>query len=536
MYTVVIVDDENIIRYGIKKTLENMGSKNFEVIGTAKDGVEGLNLIVKLRPDIVLSDIKMPKMTGIKMIEEARKLSIYPKVIFLSGYDEFQFAKAALDLKAETYLLKPILPVNLINILNDITKRISEENMLKQQMDQNISILKHNFIGDLLSRPPFQSDEDFINEFKFYDINIFSKDFLVLIINIDDYHDECYSKEILENEICKYAIVNISTELLSDQFNVIPYYSDGDKFQLILNNQSAETSMLKVYDICYDISEKVQQYLKTTITIGIGNWQSGFSGIFKSFNDAKNVLDYRHILGKNRIITSDDLKMLDTGEPENINADNHFEDELILEIKLGRKDMAREIVYKIQNILLKDRSISLSEIQIIAIKILAVTLKEISNWSVDNTQILQKYFHSVSAKVYLQNTIFEIFDLLVKTINEIVSVISNDPDNQQKKIVEQAIAYIMNNYRIESLSLTEIAQHIHISPSYLSTIFKKETNENFVEYLTKVRMEKAKIIIKNKSLKAYEVANAVGYSNPQYFSLCFKKYTGYSPMQYRSIK
>jgi len=533
MYTIIIADDENVMRRGISKTIEDYGKDKFKVIAMAKNGKDGLESIKKYKPDIILSDIRMPLMTGLEMIEASRNLGIYSKVIFLSGFGEFEYVKSAINLKVETYLLKPVPPQELMNILNDIAKKISEENVLTSHIIENMPVMKQKFFSDLLVK--HYKDDDYVeSELKFYNIPIIKGDFLVLIFKIDDYNNKDYIDEIMENQLCKYAIFNISTELLSNTFKIVSYYSENDEFTIIINyGYDEEKNLLEVYNVCYNICEKVEQHLKTTVTIALGKVFSGFSGISKSYSDALNSIEHRHILGRNRIITMEDVKLLDKIESEDLEL-NSYEDRLIADIKLCKKERARALLKDIQNMLIKDK-FSLNQIRIIAIQILTIIIKEISNWSSENSKIFQKNFHLVSAKINSLNTIYDIFGALSKTIDEIIFTIDNEHNTQQKLIVEQAIKYIEKNYHMESLSLSDVASRVHINSSYLSTLFKKETNENFIDYLTRMRMEKAQMLLRNETLKAYEISNAIGYSNPQYFSLCFKKFTGYSPLQYKNI-
>ncbi|MDQ8736203.1 response regulator [Paenibacillus sp. LHD-38] len=534
MNTILIVDDEDIIRRGLTATIKKHGMDKFEVIGMGHNGSEGLELIKRFNPDIVLSDIKMPIMSGLDMFEQSKKLGISPKVIFLSGFDEFEYVKKAMNLEAENYLLKPISPTDLMSALQAVAKQISDENILKRQIYENMPVMKQSFIHNLLTKPPIE-DKNILDDIGFYNLQISEGSFLVLIFKVDDYNNKDYLDTIMDNELCKFAAYNISTELLSNEYKTVTYYSDNDEFVIIINSTAVEdVDVSKVYDIGYDICEKVEKLLKTTVTIGVGRFYQSFSGISKSYYDAVNAIEFKHILGKNRIITIEDINLF--GRTENADHElNSYKDRLILEIKLREKERAVNTLREIQDLLLGDKSVSLSKIRIIAIELLVMVIKEMSNWSNDHTKSFQNSLHTVAEKINSLNTIYDIFNTLSVILNDIFSVLNKESNNPQKMMVEQAVSFIAENYSSESLSLRDVARHVHISSSYLSTIFKQEIDENFIDYLTRIRMENAKLLLRNESWKAYEVASKVGYSNPQYFSLCFKKYTGHSPLQFKTL-
>lgn len=535
MYTIVIVDDEDIIRRGIAATITNHGAGEFHVAGAAQNGIEGLELIKQLNPDIVLSDIKMPKMDGLEMIKQAKAQGIASKSVFLTGFDELAYVKAAMDLKAEKYLLKPLSPSALMSTLQTIADQIADERMLKRQIQENMPAMKQAFLYKLLKNSPIENDERIWNDMLFYNIPFTAGHFLVLIFKMDDYHNKDYLEAVMESELCKFAVYNISAELLAQAYQIAAYFSNDEEFIIIVNSMTAtDKDASNVHNVGCDICEKVEQLLKTTVTIGVGRFQPSFSGISKSYYEAVNVIQFRHILGKNRIITVQDIQML--GRSEHVELElSSFEEQLILHIKLGEREEAMHALQEIKNQLLECKGISLDKVRMIAIEILVIVIKELSNWNYDQTKDVYNHLHETSEKIYSLHTIMDIFQMLSKFLDDLLSVFANDRHTPQKWIVEQAIHFIEENYGTESLSLRDVARKVHISSSYLSTIFKKEINENFIDYLTRVRMEKAKLLLRNESWKAYEVAEMVGYSNPQYFSHCFKKYTGYSPLQYKNI-
>ena len=149
MYKIAIVDDESIIRRGLTHNI-NWNELGYEVIGTASDGEEGLELMQQQKPDIVISDIRMPVLDGLEMVRKARQLRLPCKVILMSGYEEFRYAQCAINLKVEKYLLKPINNDDLIRVVQRVTRQIDAERQLERQIAESMPLLRHNFIARLL--------------------------------------------------------------------------------------------------------------------------------------------------------------------------------------------------------------------------------------------------------------------------------------------------------------------------------------------------------------------------------------------------
>ena len=165
MYKIVIVDDESIIRRGLSQNID-WNSLGYEVIGTASDGEEGLEMMKTLKPDIVISDIRMPVMDGLEMVRQARRQRLPCKAILMSGYEDFRYAQTAINLKVEKYLLKPIDNENLIKVVKRVTRQIDAERQLEHQISESMPLLRHNFVSRLLSgrltAEQMESEQEFL--------------------------------------------------------------------------------------------------------------------------------------------------------------------------------------------------------------------------------------------------------------------------------------------------------------------------------------------------------------------------------------
>ena len=564
MYTIAIVDDESIIRRGLAQSID-WNELGYEVIGTASDGEEGLALIKEKKPDIVISDIRMPILDGLEMVRQARRLRLRSNFILMSGYEEFRYAQCAVNLKVEKYLLKPIDNEELVRVVRRVTRQIEAERKLERQISESMPLLRHNFVSRLLSGS--MTEEEIVSELGFLDIALSAYQYLVLVVKVDDYRNEPYDSHIQSQELLKFGILNIVKEVFSEESlppcepepnretppparlhnagdegipgnklqQVLFHDTGGDELVVIAGCGEGEegAALRRIYQLCEELSQKIGESLSTTVTIGMGRFRKGYQGIARSNSEASSAIEYRHMEGKNRIISIQDIHL--PGRRDSISISD-LEKKVISSIKIGLVEETNKSLEAIRARILEQEFVTLEKMRLIGMELSVLLIKEAENWaSQDSDKNLMEDFNSLSSSIMSKETLDDIFQVVFTLVEKIARGINAQRISQQKEIIDQAIAYINANYGSEDLSLQDVAQNVHISSSYFSTIFKKEKNINFTDYLTETRMKKSMELLRNTNLKAYEIARMVGYSNPQYFSLCFKKYTGYSPLQFKNI-
>lgn len=560
MYTIAIIDDESIIRRGIAQSID-WNDLGYEVVGTASDGEEGLALMKEKKPDIVISDIRMPVLDGLEMVRQARRLHLPCSFILMSGYEEFRYAQCAVNLKVEKYLLKPIDNEELLKVVRRVTRQIEAERKLERQISESMPLLRHNFVARLLSGR--MTEEEIASELGFLDIELSAYQYLVLMIKVDDYREEPYVSHIQRQEVLKFGIFNIVQEVFGadSQFSPcpdgeknLPIYDErvenihsgglqqvlfhdtgGDELVVIAGCGEGEEgpALRRIYQLCEELSLKTGENLSTTVTIGMGRFRKGYQGIARSCAEAASAIECRHMEGKNRIISIQDIHL--PGRRDSISISD-LEKKVLSSIKIGLVEETNKSLEGIRTRILEQEFVTLEKMRLIGMELSILLIKEAENWTNQNSERSHlEELNGLSSSVMSKETLDDIFQVLFALVEKIARGINAQRISQQKEIIDQAIAYINANYGSEDLSLQDVAQNVHISSSYFSTIFKKEKNINFTDYLTETRMKKSMELLRNTNLKAYEIARMVGYSNPQYFSLCFKKYTGYSPLQFKNI-
>lgn len=523
MYKVAIVDDEVIITRGLSKNIE-WQANGFEVVGTAANGEEGMNLVVEKRPHLIITDIRMPFVDGFEFTEQVVKAYPDTKILMLTSYDDFEFAKRALQLKVFDYLLKPVDSGKLLDAAKRAIKELEHESEIKQKVIEGLPLLRQQFLVKLFNGK--LTTEEIKSGIDFLGLQLVAAHFVVILLKADDYSYTDYQNRF-GKEILKYCIINVSEETLSSMAKGLVFNSNEDEVVIIVFTEcNREKAEWQAYQIAETIRANVEKFLKTTITAGIGFAYEQTSEIAFSYQDARSSLEFRHILGTNRVLT-----IADTGlspRKESIVFDG-LEKELALKVKLGLAGEALAILDAMEQSIIESQSISLSRTRLIGIEITLLMYKELE----EQAKQLDD-FYSIYNKQQQMQTVHEIFVCIRQLVNQLVSIVNHQRDNQVKKLINRAMEYMEQHYDQEGLSLQDVSSVVHISPTYLSIIFKKEKNINFSEFLNQLRMNKAMELLRISDLKSYEVAEKVGFKNAHYFSLCFKKYTGISPSDYKN--
>ncbi|TVY11182.1 response regulator [Paenibacillus cremeus] len=524
MYKVLIVDDDGIIRRGLSRTIP-WEEKGFELIGAAANGEEGLELALEKKPHLLVTDIRMPFMDGFELAEKVKEELPGTKIIMLTSFGEFDLAKRALQLKVFDYLLKPIDNGLLLETALLAMKELEYEQEIKQKVIEGMPLLRQRFLEKLIQG--HLTEEEIVSGAEMLELSLPKARYGVVLLKADDYSYPDYQNRF-GKEMLKYCIHNVAEEIVRSHGEGIVFDSLEDETVVIcyeresISTQSEHTT----YRIAESIRTNVEKYLKTTVTAGIGNSYHNPREIASSYLEARSALEFRHIMGVNRV-----LMVGDTGLPTDtaVIEWSSLEKELTTKVKLGLQQEAFGIVETMETLVRKCSYFSLHRMRIMALEIILYLYKELQDTVEPEEAFPEHYEH-------IQNiqTVQEMFERIRQIVLRFVSLVNRQREQQGKSAILQAVAFIEENYRQEGLSLLDVANAVHLSPVYLSALFKKEKQINFSDFLLQVRMRAAMTLLRLQDKKTYEVAEEVGYSNPQYFSVCFKKYCGLSPSEFKT--
>lgn len=513
MYSVFLVEDEDIIRDGIKNMI-NWSDYGFNFIGEASDGELALPLIQKNKPDILITDIEMPFMNGLILSKIVRKELPDTMIIILSSYEDFTYAKEAIDIGVSNYLVKSLSKKQLIEALKEVKekkdKELEQNKYLKQfndEMNEHLDSLKRDFLDVLVSGK--YSTSEILEKAEFLNLNVFSEFYNILIFLLDEENcnsDNWNNVTNLEERIYSTYLNDESVIIFNTGFGMAVFLIKGRKEEILKNTQKC----VKVLNqICEDVN------LSDKYSIGVGDFTNRISTIGNSYREARYRLfnknnfemDFNIDDVNDKIVNQDSIdKFLSIGLKEET---HEFIDDFLkkiggnaIESFIFRQYILLNVVFSIKSYMTK---IGIDE-QVIDID---SSFKDATS-SVENS------------KLFLEKIIYKTIELR-----------DYKSDAKYTTILNTALEYINQNYNDSSISLNEIAKITGVSKTYFSSIFSQKLNKTFIEYLTKLRMDKAKELLLSTDKASGEIAFEVGYNDSHYFSFLFKKVNGYSPREYR---
>ncbi len=527
MYKIMIADDEGIVidslSYIIKK---NFGDEC--IVESAKTGRRVIELAERFRPDIAFMDIQMPGINGIDAMKEIQKTNTKIQFIVMTAYDKFDYAKQAANLGVFRFLNKPVNQKHVVEVIREAIQKIEKEREqrnndleIKEKMESIIPIIENGFLTAILAN---EISEREIQQYKTLLSIEKEYGFIIVIewgeqiagaklsnpigsgVKLQKFYPEFreYCKEYLTCYIGPIAI------------NKVSLYIPINASEMEYDNR------ISIIEKCRVLARKLREKANLEIRIGIGS--------VKKTNDSK--LSYEEGLkalkyGDSRVNHIDDLDM------ECIFEDNYpveLERTLYNLVDKGDYNKAKEVASDFYDWMVNNHS---KDIMNIKLKVIEFVLS--SEKLAFETGGMKYNFNNRTD--YLETVIsFTNLELLKEwyliKINDACISVATKKEDKLSGIVSKAKNFIDQNYEKE-LTLDEVARKIAISPYYLSKLFKDETGENFIEYLTKLRIERAKKLLEEENLSIKEICMSVGYSDPNYFSRIFKKMVGTTPTEFR---
>ncbi|WP_310829274.1 response regulator [Paenibacillus pedocola] len=544
MYKLILAEDEEDVREGIIAQID-WAKYGFEVVDSAENGREATEAIDRLLPDVVVTDIQMPFMNGLQLAEWIRSRHPNTKIIILTGYDEFEYAQKAIKLQIDEYILKPFSSQELIDVLLKVKATIEAEiaekenvYVLSEHYRKSLPVLREQFLSSLVSRRlPFQEITDKSAE---YGINLDGKQFQASVISID-YIRAGQSREAAagrpvslrdtgDHNLQLFAILNIAEEICQKHGTGRVFIHRDEVVLLSVSKEPDETEITgHTFAILEEIRQNVQHFLKLTVTAGAGTVCQSASMLFNSFSDAMQALDYRLILGNNRVIWIEDVE---SRSNQMLVFDELTQQSLIRTIKLGTVQELKEVMDELfggldtAHVSTHDYQIFLLEIITSILRVAKESGSETADFMIPNMATLtdmNKFNNMGEAKQWIINVCTGLMDS-----------IASGRQSSYKQLIDQAKEYIRSHYEESDISIGRVCQHLHISTGYFSSIFKKEMKMTFVSYLLQIRLEAAKELLRSTELKAFEIAEKIGFADPNYFSFCFRKKYGQSPKEYKN--
>lgn len=516
MMRVFIADDEDIIRDGIRNCIEK-GDGRFLFAGEAPDGEMALPMIMEMKPDILITDIRMPFMDGLELARIVRRAMPWMRIVFLSGHDEFEYAQQAVSLHADAYLLKPIDSTQLTATLEEVASRIEQEQQQylraaqRSRSEQEEDALREHFFNALLSGSI--STAQAIEQSTRWGVSLTARQYLVCMMRLPDSR-EAYTQT--------QALVSRAFEGRTEE---VCFFRGSTRLMLLLLGDSEEAVRERAYETCQNLRHEIRQFLGWDTLTAIGLPVSRLSALPDSYRAAQKTMLQAAACAETGVFGSTDFAAPPTSgftfTQGGSLADKlrHAAPEDVPQIVDGY--FGSTSAQDVQSVLY--RYYLLMDLLVTASRLASEVQPDSITPPDDPQAVLTQAATLEGAKAYA-----------TEVLTHLTSLCYRHQNVRYSAEIGRAKAFIRANYADSSLSLHMVAAEVGFSPNHFSTIFSQETGQTFVEYLTEVRLEAAKELLTNSDARMSDIAFDVGYQEPHYFSYLFKKHVGVSPREYRS--
>jgi len=536
MIKVFLVEDEVIVRNGIKNQI-NWEKESLDFIGEASDGELALPMIQQLKPDIIITDIKMPFMDGLQLSKLVKKEMPDCKIIILSGYDEFEYAKQAINIGITEYLLKPIASQELLKAVLRVRNIIYEEQLKKENLEISKMELKEvekvtyqKFFDDIVSNK--MTVQELLEKSKELNIDLVAREYNILLCKVflKGKRSPVYWEDIINiNQELKEQIKSNTDVVIFDRIN------EGIAILIKGNEEGAVAD--KTRKIIDYIKNKFCNSQSMEYFIGVGTQVGRLSELNQCFDDASKAFAYQYIVERNQVIHCENLTAYRVVKDMQIDIkdiDINKTDKAVINsfLRTGSKNEVKHFLNDYFMNLGENNMKSFLFCQYITLSMYFCCISIMEEFGYSSANIVEQC-GDIMTMNSLHLSLNEIIEYFEKVFNIVIDYRDKNSMNKYSNLLTQAKEYINENYSSEEISLNSVASKVNVSTSYFSTIFRQETGHNFIEYLSEIRMEKAKELLKCSSMKSSEVGYAVGYKDPHYFSFLFRKTQGCTPKEFR---
>ena len=537
----LVVDDNNRDRRVIREMID-WNELGIEVVGSAANGKEALLMVENLMPHIILSDIAMPEMNGIEMSIILKEKNPGIKIIFMSCYDDFKFAKSAIDLNVYGYVLKPLV---LEDIKSAVCKVLSiyemenQENEEKQKMSKQIAnslpMMREEFFRELLYGT-FTDTDDILKRMEFLKIELLEYNtFQIISMEINDYNIHAAGKDILYKYLVSYSIKNMLNTYndSSDSIRIFAVQHSYREFSAIFflkQNSKNQMQDNQALDCAISFHTWIQDKFGLYTVTGISNTATNLLDIPKLFQQSTQAIQTKFYSEGNPVILYREIEEKKC---------NTFDEKVNLEVL--NKEIKEAVFLKddsgIDDFMQKYLSVDNSHQSESYFKSLAFSTVTILMLTlIEEGQSFGDIFNDdvvIWRKLNQFDTIQNLHQWLINILKTVATYLRDNNKSRDAKVID-AIKEVIKLHYHEQLTVDDIVKSVYLSPRQANKIFKKEMGNTIFDYLLEYRIEMAKKLLKEPDSKIYKISDKVGYTNKSHFCLMFKKLTGLSPAEYKN--
>lgn len=537
MLKVFLVEDESIVREGLRDNI-TWQQYGYQFAGEASDGEMALPLIRKIRPDVLITDIKMPFMDGLALSRIVSAEFPQMKIIIISGYDDFEYARAAIRVGVEQYLLKPITKMNLLKTLEEVREKIENERAqenyvekFKEEMLEYEQFSRRNFFEKLLEGQ--LSVQEIYEEAGKLSLEIDASGYNLAMVSL-------WEKKNIEERSQDSRLIAAKREELTRYFRRYPEFLmfrwNISTYGILMKGEKEQMQELKarclenIVRICSSQDGELEWYL------AIGEPVERLSLLTECYSKVNHLMSYRFLKPQEHILTSEVLTEVSSKSEERRSLGGVDISKVDPEILKGflMRGQADEVEDFVDSFLESQRPALRSKLfrDYMTLSIRFTTLAFVEKLGYGQEEFLESCLPENMQTADLREE--DMRPYMLSLMRRAIELNTKEKDTQGKKLISRALEYIEENYTRESLSLNEAAGAVEVSANYFSAVFSQEMEMTFTEYVTQKRMERAKKLLRQSEMHSGEIAAAVGFKDPHYFSFVFKKTQGCTPREYRS--
>jgi two-component system, response regulator YesN len=519
----LIVDDEKHVREGIK-ILGAWEQNGIDEIYEAANGEEAIHLIQKYKPEIIFSDMKMPKMDGVLLLEWIKENQSTSKTIVVTGYDDYHYMRKAIHFGSSDYLLKPIDPEILNHTLETAVDEWKKEALNRERIESSSQLINEMkpVYRDRKLTQLMNSDnlkENFYKDFGFQQ----SHNYQAALVRINGKTIEAFQGD---RDLAYFTILNVINEIMIE-------HECGVGFRYLSNKGEVVIIFWNKFEQIQELLKQIYKTIKSTMNIScpivLGKLVTKSSHLFDSYFHAKQLLFTSNILDKreNRVYVQENLPSLALRNLMDYSAN------IELAVQAGEIGAFEEVINQISTDFAENHILSLKQLLHLENEYLVISNRWFKHYNLP-----VKTADDIHKRIDLffdENGTFQLEEYIKRKKREIAIFLKKVKKGTQQKnsnIIIEIEKYLQANFD-RDVKLQEISEHFYISREYISRKFKQEFNENISDYVVRFRMKKAKSLLKNSQLKIYEIANMIGYQDDKYFRKVFKKVEGITPNEYR---
>jgi len=520
---------------GIRDSI-NWAEYGVEVCGTAFNGSDALKQSIALMPDIIISDIKMPGLNGLEFVKEIKAKVPNSYIILISAYQEFEYAKEAIKLGVLSYITKPFKKNQILEEVlkaRDLIKEDEYKLELNAKFEQELPTLRNYFLNSIILGDDIQLEEYEKNVQK-YRLDLSKRNVGVLVIRPEMPEETLPERSKFIKDFCEKIQLCISKNL-PNVLKITTFISHGNDVVVIYGTEDINNfNNLELGKSLEKVKITISDKFAILISIGIGRLYFDYKNLYLSYKEALNALNYKLIYGDGSIIFIDNVDNGGSGTVKVVVCINKkiecFENLLSVGNCEESLKKAREIAFYMK----ENKKVSYSYVQRVFAQLLSSIVRRSIELNIYN-DILSEDIAGLYEKVYAMKSLEKLSDFLGEIIKRVCEVAERKTLEMSSGTINRALEF-MKQHCHENIAQTNVAEYVGLNTSYFSRYFKEETGQSFMDYMKKLRIDKAKELMASSNMKIYEISEALGYQSVQYFSTLFKSLVGLTPQEYKDKK